>query len=235
MMAMGAAAASDRIYVVGGWAGEYNDKGGNNSGRWPGLGVATLNLNQIYDPQTGNWSTWAPLPVTTRDVCLLSSYDRLYALGGQDETLAALATNYRYTPAGWSAPIVTSTVQAAANSGTAVPLTFTGNVSASQITNVTLSHSVVNQSLTATFSFDLAGATGDFGFENVTVPKSAVPRGRCLWFTWMGSRLRLKAGWRMGAATTCGLARFLALTRWISCFQHPRLTMAGLVRSWFMR
>jgi hypothetical protein len=175
MMGMGAAAASGRIYVVGGWAGEYNDKGPTEV-RWPGIGVATFDLNQIYDPQTGAWSTGAPLPVAARDVCLLNSYGRLYALGGQDETLTFLTTNYRYTPEGWSAPIVTRTVQAVADSGAAVPLTFTGNVTAPQITNATLSHTVVNQSLTATFSFDLAGATGDFGFENVTVPKNAVPR-----------------------------------------------------------
>jgi hypothetical protein len=175
MIAMGAAAASDRIYVVGGWAGKYNDKGPTEV-RWPGLGIATFDLNQIYDPQTGAWSTGTPFPVAARDVCLLNSYGRLYALGGQDETLTYLATNYRYTPEGWSMPIETRTVQATANNGAAVPLTFTGNVSAPQITNVTLSRTVVSQSLTATFSFDLAGATGDFGFENVTVPKSAVPK-----------------------------------------------------------
>ncbi len=175
MMSMGAAAASDRIYVVGGWAGEYNDKGPTDA-HWPGLGIATFDLNQIYDPQTGNWSTGTPFPVAARDVCLVNSYGRLYALGGQDETLTYFTTNYRYTPAGWSAPIVTSTVHAAANSGAAVSLTFTGNVSAPQVTNATLSRTIVNQSLTTTFSFDLAGATGDFGFENVTVPKSAVPK-----------------------------------------------------------
>jgi hypothetical protein len=166
MMSMGAAAASGCIFVVGGWAGEYNDKGGNNSGHWPGLGIATFDLNQIYDPQTGAWSTGAPLPIAVRDVCLLSVYDGLYALGGQDETLAYLAANYHYAPG------FPTSMQVTTNDGTVLSFYVDGNITGSQVQNAYLSS---NQSAGSTLlSFNVAGVIGDVGFQNVTIPKSAL-------------------------------------------------------------
>ena len=77
--------AAKRIYVVGGSS--------------PGTELSGVNLTQIYDPQTGNWSMGAPLPNGDYGLSLVNVDDRLYALGGTSGTL-----NIMYTPEGWHVP-----------------------------------------------------------------------------------------------------------------------------------
>ena len=116
----------------------------------------------------------AALPDALGALSLLNAQGRLYALGGVNATLYNVNSNYQYTPADWSAPISTFTVQTATGNGT-IALPFTGYVSASQISNALF---ISNQSSgAAVLSFNFTGAKGDSGFGNVTVPKSAVPDG----------------------------------------------------------
>jgi len=167
IMAMGGCATSgtfapQRIYVVGGF---------NN----PNFNYAFFGYTQIYDPETGNWSYGAPLPTATRYLSLENVNDKLYALGGQNSAYAYLTNNEEYTPANWSEPMLTTTIQAATSNGTSIALSMNGNVTASQMSNVTLT---TNQSsATTSLSFNITGETGTIGFDNITIPKSAVPYG----------------------------------------------------------
>jgi N-acetylneuraminic acid mutarotase len=163
IMAMGGSATSgtyapQRIYIVGGYD-NYN----------------FLNYNQIYDPETGNWSYGAPLPTATRYLSLENVNDKLYALSGQNSAYVYLTNNEEYTPANWSVPMLTTTIQAATSNGTTIALSMYGNVTASQMSNVTL---IANRSsATTSLSFNITGETSTIGFDNITIPKSAVSYG----------------------------------------------------------
>jgi len=91
--------AAQRILVAGGWD-EFN----------------FYNYDQIYDPQTGNWSYAAPLPIAVRDLCLVNVNDTLYALGGQNASYQSIVTNFRYVPADWSLSNVKTTTSITAPS-----------------------------------------------------------------------------------------------------------------------
>ncbi len=153
-----------RIYVVGGWDGKYLDKGGTR------LDIATSDWNQFYDLQTGAWSIAAPLPMPLRDLCLVNVNGKMYALGGQNSSLSWGTTNFQYIP-----PDLPTTIEATADNGSSLSLVASGNITADQIWNTVLSS---NQSAGNTvLSFNVTGVSGDFGFQNVTVPKSVVTIG----------------------------------------------------------
>jgi hypothetical protein len=73
-------------------------------------------------------------------------------------------------------PTPTSTaVNATTDNGTTIELTISGNVTSSQLSNVTIS---TNQSNTSTtVSFTITGQSGTTGFCNLTIPKTAIPYG----------------------------------------------------------
>jgi hypothetical protein len=69
----------------------------------------------------------------------------------------------------------TTTVAATTDGGATVDLAISGNITSSQMSNVTIA---TNRSATTTkVSFTVAGESGTTGFSNVTIPKSAVPCG----------------------------------------------------------
>jgi uncharacterized repeat protein (TIGR02543 family) len=79
------------------------------------------------------------------------------------------------SPTPTPSPGSTSTIQATTSSGGTVDLTISGNVTAQQISNVTITST---QSTTTTIvSFTITGPTGTEGFGNITIPKSDVPYG----------------------------------------------------------
>ena len=86
------------------------------------------------------------------------------------------------TPSPTVAPSPTSsptpsptTVPATTDTGATVELTISGNVTSTQISNITIA---TDQSATSTtVSFTVTGVSGTTGFGNVTIPKSAVPYG----------------------------------------------------------
>ncbi len=68
-----------------------------------------------------------------------------------------------------------NSVLATTDTGSTVDLAVSGNVTCSQMSNVTIT---ANQSaLTTTVAFTVTGESGTVGFGNVTIPKSAVPYG----------------------------------------------------------
>jgi len=78
------------------------------------------------------------------------------------------------TPAPTETPTPTS-VLAITTNGSIVNLSISGNVTSSQISNVTIA---TNQSAAiTTFSFNVTGETGTIGFSNMTISKSTVPYG----------------------------------------------------------
>jgi hypothetical protein len=80
------------------------------------------------------------------------------------------------TPSPTPAPTPSSTiVSATIDNGATVDLAISGNITVSQMANVTI---VKNQSAGSTMvSFTLIGDSGTTGFGNVTIPKSAVSYG----------------------------------------------------------
>ncbi len=73
--------ASKGIYVVGGTT--------TVSGGWLSMDYEDYyktNLNQVYDPETGNWSKAAPIPDKRLSLSLVNVNDLLYAIGGQNGT-----------------------------------------------------------------------------------------------------------------------------------------------------
>ncbi len=68
-----------------------------------------------------------------------------------------------------------ATVKATTNTGSTVDLAISGNITVSQMSNITVA---TNQSANSTtISFALTGQSGTIGFGNVTIPKNAVPYG----------------------------------------------------------
>ena len=82
--------APKRIYVIGGTTGYYD--------RWATYN--TVNLTQIYNPETDAWTTGTPMPTSRCSVQLAVVNDEIYAIGGvKDEK--QLVANEKYTPSGY--------------------------------------------------------------------------------------------------------------------------------------
>jgi len=73
-----------------------------------------------------------------------------------------------------TSPLAT-TVPATTDSGATVELAISGNITSSQMSNVTITTNPSNT--TTTVYFTVTGENGTAGFSNVTIPKSAVPFG----------------------------------------------------------
>ena len=72
-------------------------------------------------------------------------------------------------------PYTTTTIVGIESNATTVPITIGGNVTAQQMSNVTITP---NQSTaTTTVSFTITGPSGTVGFSNMTIPKTAIPYG----------------------------------------------------------
>ncbi len=76
-----------------------------------------------------------------------------------------------------------TTVKATTDSGSIVELAIRGNITSSQMSNVTIA---TNQSSATTVTFTVTGEGGNTGFGNVTIPKSRVPYGETLTITSQG-------------------------------------------------
>ena len=102
----------------------------------------------------------------------------IYALGGSPTSSPASTSIPTVTPTPTTSPIPTpstTTVPATMNGGATVDLSLGGNVTSSQMSNVTIA---TNQSAkTTTLTFTVTGESGNVGFSNITIPKSAVPYG----------------------------------------------------------
>ena len=69
----------------------------------------------------------------------------------------------------------TTTILATTDTGSTVELAICGNVTCTQMSNVTISTNPSTSSTTV--SFTVTGESGTAGFGNITIPKSAVPYG----------------------------------------------------------
>ena len=71
-------------------------------------------------------------------------------------------------------PHESATAPAKTDNGSTVDLAISGNITSSQMFNVTIT---TNQFATTTLSFTVTGESGATGFSNITIPISAVPYG----------------------------------------------------------
>jgi peptidoglycan/xylan/chitin deacetylase (PgdA/CDA1 family) len=77
-----------------------------------------------------------------------------------------------------------TTVKAETDSGLTVDLTIRGNITSSQMSNVTIATSQTG--ISTTLSFSVTGESGKIGFENITIPKRLVPSGATVTITNQG-------------------------------------------------
>ena len=151
---------------------------------------STSGVNQIrfsnYD--TWNQATWEPY-ASSKSWQLTSGdgaktvYCEIQDNGGLNTTVSASITLNTSQPSPTPSPPSVSptptptatTVPATTDTGATVDLAISGNVTSTQMSNVTIA---TNQSATSTtVSFTLTGESGTTGFSNMTIPKSAVHYG----------------------------------------------------------
>jgi N-acetylneuraminic acid mutarotase len=86
--------ASAKLYIIGGTNDGYNG----------------INTNQIYDPQTGNWTLGAQMPTARLGLAVAVENDTLYALGGissagpQNNRGTVYAVAEQYIPLDYQGP-----------------------------------------------------------------------------------------------------------------------------------
>ena len=129
------------------------------------------NQNYAYNPTTNSWASGATMPNACYNPAVAVVNDLIYVIGG-GQYMNALSTNQQYTPHGYRSP---TTVTATTDSGATVNLAISGNITSSQMSNVTIA---TNQSAaTTTVSFTVTAERGTTGFGNITIPISLVPYG----------------------------------------------------------
>jgi len=84
--------APKRIYVIGGTTNYYFREG--YSGR------ASINLNQVYDPETDTWTNAISMPTPRCGLSVAVVNDELYTIGGSNGD-GYLYVNEKYTPIGY--------------------------------------------------------------------------------------------------------------------------------------
>ncbi|MFX1537887.1 MAG: hypothetical protein ACFFDI_27155, partial [Promethearchaeota archaeon] len=124
-------------------------------------------LTQVFDPETGTWSTGAGMPTPRRFLSVVVVDDLLYAIGGKDSANDFSGVNERYVPFGYSVvpPVVgvVSPEQNVTYAGGNVSLAFTVDRSAAS-----LSYSLDGAAnVTVMGNITLTGLTE--GVHNVTV------------------------------------------------------------------
>jgi outer membrane protein assembly factor BamB len=122
----------------------------------------------LWSYQTGDAVGWSSPAIAGGVLYVGSQNGDVYAFSSS--TLATTTTpTTTPTPTNKSA----TTVLATTNNSSTIELSINGNITGSQMSNITIS---TNQSATSLF-FTVTGESGTTGFCNITIPKSAVPNG----------------------------------------------------------
>jgi hypothetical protein len=108
----------ERICVVGG-AVDWS--------RW--TGYKNVNWTQIYDPESGNWSTEASLSEALNGVYLANVDNKVYALGGENYNGVWVNMNEEYTLPDYGRPLSASLAESASSLyfGNAINFTVTAD------------------------------------------------------------------------------------------------------------
>ena len=145
-----------------------------------GTGNPALTPKLLWNYTTGGWVFSSPA-VVNGVVYVATDEGTLYALGSPTPSPSPTPTPTTLptaTPTSTTTPTPTpsaTAVPATTASGAIVDLLLAGNVTSSQMSNVTIQ---TNQSAsTTTVSFTVTGESGTTGFSNLTIPISAVPYG----------------------------------------------------------
>ena len=176
----GVAAASGKIFVIGGSSDPY---------------VFTA-VNEIYDPEADRWSTGTPMPTAREGFGMVSVGNKIFAIGGYyapaSQSWVYLTTNEEYTIPGDYAPPTISILSPENKTyhEKNVPLTFTITETASWIgysldeqLNLSISGNTVLSELSqgshsvTVYARDTAGNTGTSGttYFNIEVPTPSFP------------------------------------------------------------
>ncbi len=115
-------------------------------------------------------------PAVSNGVVYICSGFSVYAFGSSDpipSSTPAPTSTTSTSPASLEAS--TATLQAKTDNDRTVNLTINGNITSSQISNVTYATDEAAKS--TTISFTVTGETGTVGFSNITIPKKEVTSG----------------------------------------------------------
>ncbi len=123
------------------------------------------NQSYAYDPVANSWMTATPVPYACVNPAVVVVNDLVYVME-QPENIE------QYTPIGYVAPM---NVSATTGSGKTVSLTLVGNITSSQMSNVTITTN--RHASETTVSFVVTGENSTTGFSNITIPIDAVPYG----------------------------------------------------------
>lgn len=107
--------APKRIYVIGGMQGF----------------AVPLDSNRVYNPETDNWATGAPMITARYGLHVVAVDDVLYAIGGGYYGMEEVVINEQYTPFGYGTiPIIISPENNGNYTSSSIPFTFELNVQA---------------------------------------------------------------------------------------------------------
>ncbi len=126
---------------------------------------------KLWNYQIGSYSSdsWSSAAVAEGVLYVGFGGGTLFAFGASNETPTSTPI-LAPTPTPVTKP--NATVSAVTNSVETVNLALNGNITSSQMSNVTIA---VKNATSTSLSFTVTGESGTIGFSNITIPKSVVP------------------------------------------------------------
>jgi len=124
---------------------------------------------KLWSYQLDGPNVWSSAAIVNDVLYVCSEKGTLYAFSSSNSTI---------TPAPTSAPTPTSitqansTVSAITDNGKTVNLTLSGNITSTQMSNVTIA---IHNATTTGLFFTVTGENGTQGFSSISIPKSLVP------------------------------------------------------------
>ena len=135
-------------------------------------------LNAATGAQLWSFTTGSQVessPTVVNGVLYVGSNDHnVYALGVYSGPISTLTPTSSPPPSPSPTPSVTN-VAATTDSGATVNLLISGNITSTQMSNITIATNP--SAATTTISFSVTGESGTTGFSNITIPISALSYG----------------------------------------------------------
>jgi len=124
---------------------------------------------KLWSYQLDGSDSWSSASIAGGVLYIGSDKGTLFAFGSSTSTITPTPTP---TPTPTVVPPPNQTVSAVTGGGEKVNLALSGNITSSQMSNVTIA---VNNATTTGLFFTVAGESNTLGFSNITIPKRLVP------------------------------------------------------------
>jgi outer membrane protein assembly factor BamB len=124
---------------------------------------------RLWSYQLDGPNVWSSAAIANGVLYVCSEKGTLYAFSSSNSTTNPAPTS---APTPTSITQTNSTVPAVAENGKTVNLTLSGNITNTQMSNVTIA---INNATTTGLFFTVTGENGTLGFSSISIPKSLVP------------------------------------------------------------